>query len=741
MRKVDIVVPVYKGLDETIACVDTVIKSIDRDLCNFIIINDCSPEPDLTQYLRDSSVLHDFILIENEHNLGFTGTANRGMTFHQDTDVILLNSDVEVVNDWVERIKAVAYLKPEIATVTPFSNNATICSFPNFCEDNELAVGVSVAEIDNVFSSLVTETKYVEIPTGVGFCMYMKREAINQVGLLDVETFGRGYGEENDWCQRAIQLGWKNVHALNTFVYHKGGVSFADEQNPRKENAMRLLNKLHPNYSSDVMNFIAKDPAKNARQEAEIALLAQSSVPKILIISHRLGGGVESHIRQLAHFYSESAKFIILQPAAESDKIELIFDGNQRSASRKFTLYQDDDLDALRTILTIIGVGHIHYHHLLGFNKNIVDVLSGIVSTYTVTVHDYYGINGNPTLCDKNGKFVTDDIAERDIKCSELYPVPFNWDIEQWRTFINNWFINADKVIFPSYDTFKRFACYYPSLADNSVVSWHPDEISSNPKSLDAYEPGEKLKILVLGALSREKGAEKLELVAKALQHENIEFYLLGYGYRPLDPAVICHGRYDHTNIDSKIKEISPHVIWFPAQWAETYSYTLSIALNYGVPIVVPDIGAFPERMDGYSFSRIVPWDATVDDFKELFKSLANHSPVMMTSPYHYPDKQKLSIILKHDFYHKHYLDNIATIKRMLTFDDKKFVADFIGKYEYRPEHNSHDAHSVKEKILVILWRLSQRSIVKKFIQLIPFKVQRAIKRFLSKRSLFDIIK
>ena len=73
----------------------------------------------------------------------------------------------------------------------------------------------------------------MEIPTGVGFCMYITRSSLNAVGLFDADRFGRGYGEENDFCMRAAKSGYKHVLAHNTFVYHAGGVSFGEEKAPR----------------------------------------------------------------------------------------------------------------------------------------------------------------------------------------------------------------------------------------------------------------------------------------------------------------------------------------------------------------------------------------------------------------------------------------------------------------------------------------------------------------------------
>ena len=56
---------------------------------------------------------------------------------------------------------------------------------------------------------------YPKTPTGNGFCMYVRRKALQQVGLFDDVAFPRGYCEENDWCQRAIAHGWCHVGVLH----------------------------------------------------------------------------------------------------------------------------------------------------------------------------------------------------------------------------------------------------------------------------------------------------------------------------------------------------------------------------------------------------------------------------------------------------------------------------------------------------------------------------------------------
>src|SRR5690606_2191249 len=132
---------------------------------------------------------------------------------------------------------------------TPLSNNTTICTFPDFLQDNPLPFGLSTEEVDTAFRQ--ERLASVETPTGIGFCMYIKRKALAEVGEFNEARFGRGYGEENDFCQRAIKAGYVNTITPNLFVFHQGGVSFAGEKNERVENANRVMNELHPRYHAD----------------------------------------------------------------------------------------------------------------------------------------------------------------------------------------------------------------------------------------------------------------------------------------------------------------------------------------------------------------------------------------------------------------------------------------------------------------------------------------------------------
>ena len=275
---IDIIVPVFKGMGDTVRCIEAVLGARCVTRWQLIIINDCSPEPELQAWLRAAAQNEPRItLLENSENIGFVATVNRGMSLCDTHDVLLLNSDTEVANNWLDRLRTAAYNSDRVGTVTPFSNNATIFSYPHFCCVNEMPDGWNTTELDGLFAkNLAGQT--LEVPTAVGFCMYIRRACLREVGLFDVENFGKGYGEENDFCIRAQHLGWHHLHALDTFVRHVGGVSFGEAKSAHELRAIDTLRRLHPNYESDVHNFLQRDPAAMARQSIDVA---RSSVAPI----------------------------------------------------------------------------------------------------------------------------------------------------------------------------------------------------------------------------------------------------------------------------------------------------------------------------------------------------------------------------------------------------------------------------------------------------------------------------
>ena len=477
---VDIIVPVYRGLADTRLCIDSVLASTNQSAWRLVVINDASPEPEVTAWLRERAAQDSRItLLENPDNLGFVGTVNRGMALSDSNDVLLLNSDTEVANNWLDRIRSAAYGDSKVASVTPFSNNATICSYPRFCKDNRLPAGYDTARLD----ALCAQTNpgaVVDVPTGVGFCMYIRRDCLAQVGLFDTENFGKGYGEENDFCQRAAKAGWRNLHLLDTFVLHTGGVSFGDSKSPREKAAMETLRRLHPRYESAVMAFVQADPAQPYRLALDVARITQAHRPVVLAVLHDRAGGTVRHVRELAQHLSEQAIFLTLTPAPDRC-VRLELAGKDEGFQLVFRLadqYQD-----LVQALTQLGVRHIHYHHLLGHDPLIMDLPPQLGVGYDFTAHDFYSYCTHISMTGSDNRYAGEAAPGLCACCSPQDPAPVGGGtVADWRHRNRHFLTGARLVLAPSHDTARRMAAFAPGARVRCIP--HTDMVAPNIAAL-----------------------------------------------------------------------------------------------------------------------------------------------------------------------------------------------------------------------------------------------------------------
>ena len=561
-------------------------------------INDCSPDPDMQAMINRFAEHYPGVVIvdENLTNLGFVRTVNKGLTRFIDNDIVLLNSDVIVPKTWLPRLAAEAYSCRRVGTVTPFSNNATVCSFPIINHENAQPFAMSVDEIDAVFSG--NKLPCIASPTGIGFCMYIRRDCLDEIGFLDADRFGRGYGEENDLCQRGEEAGWRNLLSPNLYAYHEGGVSFAQDKLALIERAMKVLDEMHPNYHADVHSFIAHDWMKSARISRYVQLLSKMHGPKVLHVSHGKGGGVVQHIDEIAELYDNRMACLVLNPVPGGG-VKLHMSTHPLADTIIFQL--SEDFDALQRMLRAIGVTAVHFHHSIELNRCIFDLPALIGARSIITVHDFYWINGNPTLTNSDGVFEADAFEHTH---NPLYELPAHYTQESWRASFRKIFADADKIIFPSASTRDLFSRYFS--IDNGVIAPHV-EVSRN--TLAVPEPLHDLSVVtvgVLGAVGKEKGADVLEKLAVMAEDNKapFRFKLIGYAYRALKSTPTT-GSFNSKQLPQLIKENAVDVIFFPARWPETYSYTLSYALESGLPIFAPRIGAFVERLDNRAFTRL----------------------------------------------------------------------------------------------------------------------------------------
>ena len=271
---VDIIVPVYSGCSETIACLDAIKVSDNIVPHRVIVVDDCSTDENLRNALRERAKHKEITLISRPINAGFAGAVNTVLALDNTRDVILLNADTLVFGNWLDRMRAVAYQSDDIGTVTPLSNHGELVSNPLPMRNNPVFDAKHAELIDQLFN-LIGPKEAIDIPVGVGFCLYVKRKALIEVGPLDEGIFGRGYGEDTDFCLRIQAQGWRNVCAANTYVVHWGSRSFGDEKQYLVAQNLHRLHARYPQHSKEYEQFLAEDPLYHLRRNIQRHWLAK----------------------------------------------------------------------------------------------------------------------------------------------------------------------------------------------------------------------------------------------------------------------------------------------------------------------------------------------------------------------------------------------------------------------------------------------------------------------------------
>jgi len=251
---VDIVIPVHNEWHVLRPCLESVEAFTSYPNARIVILDDGSDAFVKERILRWAAGPRR-LPVEVKRNdvaLGFVQNANRGFRETEGELVALLNSDTVVTPAWLIRLVNALASDPRIACVMPMSNQ---CSFHSL----DVPMGWNVFQYSADLGRRMQRTCFDAVTVG-GFCLLMRREALDDVGHYD-EIYGRGYGEESDWCMRARRRGWKVTGAEDVFVYHRGKVSFKSfkEETFREGNYQTFMARFGPEYSAAMSQYKRRD--------------------------------------------------------------------------------------------------------------------------------------------------------------------------------------------------------------------------------------------------------------------------------------------------------------------------------------------------------------------------------------------------------------------------------------------------------------------------------------------------
>jgi GT2 family glycosyltransferase len=250
-RPVSIVIPIFNATTLVERCIEAVIRWTSAP-AQLILIDDASDDPAIAPLLKKYTSRQNITVLHNAENLGYTRTSNLGIQASGNADIVLLNSDTQVGPRWLDRLRQVAYSVANIGTVTAVSDNAGAFSVPELESYCPIPTQWTLQQTQRALLQQVASPP-PELPTGNGFCMFIKRAMVDAVGMLDAEAFPSGYGEENDLCQRAERAGFRHLIAGDVLVAHARSASFGDERRAQLgRQGMAVLRQRYPDYEDKV---------------------------------------------------------------------------------------------------------------------------------------------------------------------------------------------------------------------------------------------------------------------------------------------------------------------------------------------------------------------------------------------------------------------------------------------------------------------------------------------------------
>ncbi len=616
-----LIMPVFDAFDDVVEALEHLQRNTSEPW-HLVLVEDCSTDPRMRPYLRqwagainDRNAAGQVELLENDENVGFIGAVNRGFgralqlldktSDQEGAAIVLLNTDAFLPPNWAARLLSPIKADARVASVTPMSNSGEMLSVPFLSRPVNLAPGLAEA-IDKVAASLASFTKGgPDMPTGVGFCMAISLAWLRRVGLFDA-SFGAGYGEEVDWCQRALALGGRHVSQPALFVEHRGGASFGSEQKQQllAKNDARLA-RLYPEFNAQVQAFIAADPLLDPRLVLGLAWAGENARrsglgPVSVYLAHALGGGAQMDLsRRMQHEIQAGAAVVVLRVGVGVVRWQVELHGTEG-----VTMGSTDDFEFLRQLMALLPARRLIYSCGVGDRDpaGLPDMLLALGSAeaggWEVLFHDYLPLSPSYTLLGDDGLYhgLPEPGKTKDKAHRAQRPDGTEVDLSAWRAAWGRLMAAADRIEVFSSNSRDLVAEAYPQQADKIEIRPHAPlhQLKRFPQARTFG--GSRVPVIgVLGNIAPHKGAAVLVELSRILARSGqARLVLLG----KLDPAFRLarpaqeHGEYAPEDLPALIARYRISAWLMPSIWPETFSFVTHEAIATGLPVFAFDLGA-----------------------------------------------------------------------------------------------------------------------------------------------------
>jgi O-antigen biosynthesis protein len=623
-----VIVPVFNAAEALSRCLYALCAH-HQGIAKIILINDASTDPAIESLISQYQAIALFHCAYNNVNLGFSGSVNLGMALaakiDATADVVLLNSDTEVCSGWLRQLRYAAYSADNIATVTPVSNNAGVFSVPVAQSNVPEQFGLeryarALAQCGN--------GNFLSVPTGHGFCLYIRRAALNEAGDFDAAAFPRGYGEENDFCMRLLQLGWRHLVAPKAYVFHLRSASFGEEKNSLLEQGRKVIDRRYPMYAALVREAFSSSEFEALRQHAAAVAsipqqLASQVRPRALyVLSTRTGGTPKTNqdlmqalAQKLECFVLHSdSKMLTLQHFADGVYTELATYNLAKPITALPHVSQEYDTVVTGWLLQW-SIELVHVRHLAWHSLGLLQVVKTLGLALVHSFHDFYTLCPTVKLLDNNLQYCAAVCTKGTGYCKpELWPehefvALKHQQIKQWQQQFERYLPLCDAFVTTNAQARALIQQRYPVLANKPFnVIEHGRDFTAYASLAVAPRSGEKIRLLCPGNISIAKGLAVIQQLALHFS-DIVEVHILGNvsSELVLPENVIIHGGYAREQFLQRVATIKPHVGAVLSIWPETWCHTLTELWAAGIPVVGFSFGAVAERINACGGGWLAP--------------------------------------------------------------------------------------------------------------------------------------
>ncbi len=597
---VDVVIPVHDGGEVTLRCLAAVLATRPAD-SRVHVVDDAGQDAVLRARLDGMAAAGQIVLHRLPRNHGFPAAANVGLRAAAGRDVVLLNSDTVVPQGWLSGLAEAAYSAAEIGTACPLSNEGSILSYPN------AAGGNPMPEQPDAVAALARRANgagTVDLPTAVGFCMFMRHDCLAAFGLLREDLFAQGYGEENDWCLRAGQGGWRHVAATGCFVAHRGAASFGPARRHLMLRNAAVLNRVHPGYDAAVADWIERDPLGPARRRMDaLRWRAGRRDAAVVLVTHGSGGGVERVVANRAAAARAAGKRpVLLRPDGCFTAV-----GDADVPNLRFRLPRE--WPALLRLLRGEGVERVELHHMLGHAPALLTLAERLGARLEVFIHDYASFCARINLV-AGQSYCGEPPVTACAACVRRHSSHLEEPIAPASLVTRSAALlaGAARVVVPSRDTATRIQRHFPGV--RPVVE-PPEEDAGLPAPPPTPRPVRH--VCVVGAIGVEKGYEVLLGCVQDAAARRLPLRFTVVGFTSDDERLLVAGpifitgRFAGGDAEALIREQDADLAFIPSIWPETWCFALGEAWRAGLRAVVFDLGAPAERVRRTGWGHVLP--------------------------------------------------------------------------------------------------------------------------------------